>query len=112
MQNTTSADSEVSTLALNIIEGWPDCIQEVPHKLQKYHSSACILTIEDGLILHEEAPLIPPSEQVDKLHSLCEGYQGQIKMLLHTKNMTYWPGLGKDVKQLITACSTCQHFQP
>ena len=67
--------------------------------------------VEDGLILHEKALLIPLSEHDDTLWSLHEAHQGYVKTLLCAYKMIYWPGLDKDEEQLIAACSTHQHIQ-
>ena len=67
MQNATAADQALFTLIQIIIDGWPECIKDVPHNLQKYHSSVSILMAHNGLILCWEALLITPLEGDDKL---------------------------------------------
>ena len=67
--------------------------------------------VEDGVILHREALFILPSEFANTCQHLHEGHQSYIKMLLHAKNVIYWPGLDKHVEHLIVAYSICQCFQ-
>ena len=62
-----------------IIPGWPDDIKEVPH--WQHHES---LTVEDGLMFHREAIIIPPSEREKVLGTLHQSHQGI------TKNTVAW----------------------
>ena len=39
--------------------GWPDDIKDVPKALRPYHGQRDSLTVEDGLILHGEAIIVP-----------------------------------------------------
>ena len=60
------------TLADMIITGWPDNNKVVHCPLHPYWQHCKTLTMEDGLVLHGEALIIPPSEGeriLQQLHS-------------------------------------------
>ena len=57
-------------LADIIITSWPDDIKEAPCPLQPYWQHCETLTIKDGLVLHGEALVVPPSERERILHQL------------------------------------------
>ena len=59
------SDPKMHTLANMIITGWPDDIKVVPHPLCPYWQHWETLTIEDCLVLHGEALIIPPSKGED-----------------------------------------------
>ena len=61
-QETIAADPELQALAQTIIDGWPEDANKVPKSLYKYFTHASTLSMEDGLILKEEALLIPETE--------------------------------------------------
>ena len=69
-------------LADIIISGWPDEIKEVPHPLHPYWQHHESLTIEDGLVIHEEALIIPSSGREKVLGTLHQSHQGISKTLL------------------------------
>ena len=69
-QDAISADKELKALAQIIIDEWPEDTSEVPENLWQYFTHASTLTIEDGLILKEEALLFPDSEQEQVLRQL------------------------------------------
>ena len=106
MLNATATDPELSALVQMITDGWPEHIKDAPCNLQKYHSSASILTAEDGLTLYGEDLLILTSEHDDIYWCLHEGHKGYVKTLLHAKSVIFWPGLGNIVEHLFAACST------
>ena len=87
-----------------IIAGWPDDIKDVPKALQPYHG----LTVEDGLILHGEAIFVPPGERKKVLEQIHQGHLGTSKCQYRERQCVYWPGINKDIEQLVEACATCQ----
>ena len=46
-----------------IIAGWPNDIKDTPKALQLYYGQLGSLTVEDGLILHGEAIIVPLGER-------------------------------------------------
>ena len=82
-----------------IIAGWPEDASDVLKNLRKYLSHASTLTVEDGLIMQDEAPLIPESEWTQVLQQLHDGHQGIIKTNHWAKNVIYWPGMTKDMSK-------------
>ena len=86
-------------------------MSDVLKNLGKYLSHASTLTVEDGLILWGEALLIQESQWAQVLQQLHDGHQSIIKMNLQEKNVIYWPGMTKDIEQMINSCNTCQCFQ-
>ena len=61
-QNAIVAYPELQALSQMIIDGWPEDTSEVPKHLRKYFTHTSTLAVEDGLILKEEALLVPESE--------------------------------------------------
>ena len=93
-----------------IIDGWPEDASDVPKTLRKYFSHASTLAVENELIPLGEALLIPESEWAQVLQQLHDGHQGITKTNLWTKNVIYWPGMKKGIKEMINSCNTCQSF--
>ena len=67
-QQAFMSDVEMHALANIIITGWLDDIMEIPCPLHPYWQHHETLTIEDGLVLHGEALIVPPSERERILH--------------------------------------------
>ena len=62
-QDAVHSDPALCALAEMILLGWPEDIHDVPMDLHPYHHAHDVLTVEDGIILHGEALVIPPSER-------------------------------------------------
>ena len=105
-------DPLLSALADTIITGWPDDIKDVPKALRPYHGQHDSLTVEDGLILRGEAIIVPPGERKKVLEQIHQGHLGTSKCQYRARQCVYWPGINKDIKQLVEACATCQRHQP
>ena len=63
--------------------------------------------MEDGLVLHGEALIIPlpERERVLQLH------QGTTKAQLFTHGHVFWLGINKVIEEAILQCETCTWFQ-
>ena len=84
-----------------IISGWPDYIKEVPHPLHPYWQHHESLIVEDGLVFHGEALIIPPSESQKVLGTLHQSHQGIAKTLLSANGCIVWPGINKAIEEAV-----------
>ena len=75
-QQCIQEDPLLRSLAETIITGWPEDVTDLPNALRPYHTHRDVLTVEDGLILREEALIIPPPEREKVLASIHEGHMG------------------------------------
>ena len=69
------------------------------------------LTIEDGLVLHGEALIIPPSERERIIQQLHQFHQGTTKAQLCTCGCVFWLGINKAIEEAVWQCETCTWFQ-
>ena len=111
-QLTIEDDPLLSALADTIIAGWRDNIKDVPKALWPYHGQCDSLIVEDGLILHGEAIIIPPGERKKVLEQIHQGHLGTSKCQYRARQCVYCPGINKDIEQLVESCPTCQRHWP
>ena len=69
------------------------------------------LTIEDGIILKRERILVPPPLSEETLKTIHKGHLGQEKFLLRARSAVFWPGITKDIVNLVAGCDACQKHQ-
>ena len=110
-QQAFVSDPEMCTLTDMIITGWPKDIKAVPHPLCLYLQHQETHTIEDGLVLHVEALIIPPSERERILQQLHQFHQGTTKAQLFMHGCVFWPGINKAIEEAVQQCETCTWFQ-
>jgi len=61
--------------------------------------------------LKDEKVVIPHNlrkEILDKVHT---AHIGIVKSKKREKDILFWPGMGKDIENLITNCATCLQYQ-
>ena len=109
-QQAFLSNPKMCALANMIITGWPDNIKMVPHLLCPYWQHQEILTVEDGLVLHGEALIVPPSEREWTLQQLHQFHQGTTKAQLFTCGCVFWLGINKAIEEAVQQCEICTQF--
>ena len=82
-------------------EGWPDRTR-VPGALKPYWLVQDELSDVHGLLLKAERIVIPTS--LDRIH---EGHQGVTKCRERAKRALWWPGLSRQIEDLVKQCRKC-----
>ena len=67
--------------------------------------------MEDGLVLHGEGIIVPPSEGERILQQLHQFHQGSTKAQLFTHGCVFWLGINKAIEEAVCQCETCTQFQ-
>ena len=94
-------------------EGWPDMIQKLPSLLSPYWSSRGEISQVQGLLLKGPRLIIPSSMRLEILDRIHDGHQGIVKCRRRTKDSVWWPGLGKQLEEMVTNCRKCiEHRKP
>ena len=106
----TQDDDKLVILKHIIQQGWLKAIKEVPTKVQKYWTFHEELTIEDGLVLKGRRIIIPDKKREEILKIIHEGHLGLNKCKMRAKETVYWPGINKQLEQLILNCQLCLKY--
>ena len=90
--------------------GWPKKSSLLP-EVKPYFPVSGELTVENGLLLRRGRIIIPPSLRktlLDKIHS---GHQGITKCREMARQSIWWPGISKQLEELIQSCHECLKAQ-
>ena len=63
--------------------------------------------MQQGLLMKGNRLVIPVSMRLDVLDKLHEGHQGITKCRERAKTSVWWPGLSKQLEELVNNCYTC-----
>ena len=110
LQLAFEKDVEMHALADITISGWPDDIKEFPCPLHPYWQHPESLTVEDRLVFHGKALIIPPSEREKVLGTLHKTHQCITKTKLLACGCVFWPGINKAIEKAVWQCETCMSF--
>ncbi len=88
------------------MHGWPDKAK-LGSEEKLYLQVAADLTIQKGLLLKGSRLVIPVAMQKTILGKIHEGHQGITKCRERAKQSVWWPGLSKQIEDLVEKCDKC-----
>ena len=104
----TANDVVLQRLLSVFQEGWPDSIKSLHKDVRPYWSIRDDISFLDGLLLCGSRIIIPTVARGRTLESIHEGHQGEVKCVLKAKQGVYWPGMYKEITEMVQKCSSCQ----
>ena len=87
-------------------EGWPDK-HSVNDAMKPYWSTRGELTVVQNILLKGTRIVIPSSMRLEILDKIHEGHQGIAKCRERAKGSVWWPGLSREIQDLVQQCRTC-----
>ena len=90
--------------------GWPDR-NVLSADVKPYYTVAAQLSVENGLLLRGSRILIPPPMRKTLLNKLHSGHQGVTKCRELARQSIWWPGLAKQLEELVLRCPECVKAQ-
>lgn len=100
-------DVELMTLKQTILSGWPSERSKCDISLLNYWNFREELTVQDGLIMKNKRIIIPSSLRTEMLEKLHYGHAGIEKCRMRARDVLYWPGINKDISDMISKCAVC-----
>ncbi|KAK7886282.1 hypothetical protein WMY93_025903 [Mugilogobius chulae] len=97
----TAMDSTLNKVTHCIRNDWTKgvCPQFFPVRAE--------LCMSNGLLLRNNRIVIPQTMRKDMLHRLHEGHLGVEKCKRRAREAIYWPGINKDIEEMIQKCEIC-----
>ena len=92
------------------MKGFPITKDECHDAIKPYFSYREELTVVDGLVLKGQCIVIPNKLRQSCLARLHIAHMGVNKTLYQARQSVFWPGLTKDINEIILACSTCMKY--
>jgi hypothetical protein len=108
----TKKDVVPQTLQETILNGWPDAKQDCPIALEPYWNFRDEMSCMDGLILKATRIVVPTVLRMEMLEKIHVGHLGREKCKRRARNAIFWPGLNKDIDNMIEKCAVCLQYQP
>lgn len=110
MTEATSNDDILQTAIRYTCNGWPSDSSRLPHNVLKYHAARAHLEV-DGFLLNDDRIVVPLSMQkmVSQIHA---GHQGLTKCWKRANISVWWPGVGRDITEIVNICELCIKNKP
>ncbi|XP_055872153.1 uncharacterized protein K02A2.6-like [Biomphalaria glabrata] len=107
-QQATADDAVLRLLKNNNMIGWPNKRAEIP---QAYSGFKEELSESNGLLFKGERFIVPKVLQKEMLQRLHQGHLGRDRCLVTAKEVFFWPGMSKQIIDMVSTCAVCNEHQ-
>ena len=101
----TRRDPLLSRVVRGIMEGWPERSDD---DLRPFWTRRLELSVHNGCILWGGRVVIPKPGQEVLLVELHGGHPGASRMKALARGLMWWPGMDKEIEEMVKCCSDCQ----
>ena len=99
-------DEACQTITKYCQSGWPEK-QKVDAGVKPYYPIAAELSVENGLLMRGCRIVIPPSLRKEMLARIHTGHQGIVKCRERGRQSVWWPGMSRELEELVKNCPEC-----
>ena len=111
-QRAQAEDSTYSLVIDYCKNGWPNKAK-LPQELQPLWNARSMLTVDtNNLLLYGNRIIVPESLREQTLQKIHSGHQGIQRCRLRAKTSVWWPGISKDIENMVRLCHTCAKNTP
>ena len=107
IKEATEQDEICQQIIYFCLEGWPEDKSTISGAVTPYYPFRGEISLQNGLLLKGDRLIIPSCLRLDVLDKLHEGHQGIVKCRERAKASVWWPGLSKQLGDLVQQCTTC-----
>ena len=107
IRKATEKDPQLRALKTTVQNGWPSNRSDTPLATRSYWSFRDELSCYDGLMFRGEQLIIPSSERATTLEKLHQAHLGVELTLRRARDVIFWPGMSKQIKEMVSKCSLC-----
>ncbi len=90
--------------------GWPNSFKESDEDVKEFWGLRDDISYIEGLVMAGSRIIVPLASRKQVLENIHEGHQGETKCMLRAKSAVYWPGVYKEIENIVKNCSACQEF--
>ena len=109
IQRYQEEDVECQEAVRHTQSGWPSR-QSLYGPMKRYLDVATELSVKDGLLMRGSRIVIPTALRLEMLDRIHTGHQGIFKCRERARQSIWWPGLSRQLEELVKNCTTCRKF--
>ena len=103
----TKKDQQLQILKQVICQGWPDRKCDLPLEVMPFWDHRDELSTYNGLVYRGERTVIPAELRSATLKTIHSSHQGILKSKQKARELVFWPGMNKQIEDVVSRCSTC-----
>lgn len=87
---------------------WPD---QEKKEFNQYFIEKYSFSVVDNLLLYGSRLVIPKVMRSEMLERIHQGHQGIVKTRALARTCIWWPGMSKDIANIIESCPICEKYR-
>ena len=104
-------EDQVGVMLLQYIEnGWPH-YSKLNTVMKGLHTFKELLTCVQGVVYYMNRAYIPKLERNSVLAEIHKGHQGENKCIRKACEVVWWPGMTKEIRELVKSCPECLEYR-
>ncbi len=111
LRQATDEDESLQEMKRILRKGWPNHIKSVNSELKSYWHIKDEIHEAEGLLFVGERLIIPASMRGLMLQKVHESHQGMDKCKSRARSVMYWPGMSRDIDDLVSRCGVCAKYR-
>ena len=104
-------DKDVQLVRKYLLQGWPQR-KTLSLELKQYQQVAVELTEENSILFRGDRVVIPKDLHSEMLERLHLGHLGILKCRERAHLSMWWPGMSKQIQEIIQNCDICNKNNP
>ncbi|XP_056891953.1 uncharacterized protein K02A2.6-like isoform X2 [Takifugu flavidus] len=108
----TEKDAQLVLLKETIQSGWPEERPMCPQSIAEYWNHRAELSVMNDIIFKREKIIIPTLLSTEMLSRIHSGHMGMEKCKLRARDILFWPGMNKQIEEMVGKCPTCLIYRP
>nr|XP_054591203.1 uncharacterized protein K02A2.6-like [Nothobranchius furzeri] len=112
LKMATAADKVLQAVREKHMNGWPTKRRNLDKTLHSYWPMRHDISIHKDIVMCGNKIMIPQNFRNVILEKLHIAHQGVQRTKSKARKVLYWPGMGRDIQNMVEKCSQCQQMQP
>ncbi|XP_060769073.1 uncharacterized protein K02A2.6-like [Neoarius graeffei] len=108
IKDATAQDPQLTALKKATQNGWPDDRKKCLPSIQEYWNHRYEISEVEGILFKGEKIIAPLSLRGNMIQRIHTGHMGVEKSKHRTRDLLFWPGMGKQIETTVGQCSICQ----
>ena len=100
-------DDPLKVVMQYVQKGWPTNKRKLCRPVGKYWKGRDNLSIDNDLLFRGRRLVIPETFRQNVLRYLHDAHQGITKTRENAASSVWWPGLSRDIKEMVQNCNMC-----
>lgn len=107
----TAEDEQLQIVKQIVIQGWPESRSEVHDEAKPFWEFRDEISVYNGVLYRGQRVCIPMSLRAETLKAIHKAHLGIVNCKKRAKELVYWPGMNKQIEDVVNKCSVCLTYK-